>query len=147
MHKLWIDRDGLIVVCQRLIATPKLLERLCATVTGDRAAGIERYRSIETSQRRLRLAELFEGEATIAMCPRIVRLRRDRPLEIVNRLLQIVGLTREHAHGVQYIKVVGFGVQDFLVDQPSGGRLPLLLQGLRPCKVLRESCSDRVIQL
>src|SRR5580658_4800844 len=110
----------------------------------DGATGIERNRLVETGQGRLRLAELFEREATIGMCPGIAWLDRNCPLEILNRLLQVLRLACEDAHGVQRIKMAGLRVQYFLVNQASGGWLALLLQGLCPGKLLRDSFSARV---
>jgi Glycosyl transferase family 41 len=139
LHKPRIDRDGPVVARQRFVDPPEILAGLRAAVMGDLAVRIECYRSVETRQCGVRLTELSEREAAIAMSSRIARLDLDHSLKIQDRLLQIFRLAREDAHGIERIIMIGLGVEYFLVDQASGCQLSLLLQGLCLGKLLREA--------
>src|SRR5580692_9205536 len=81
----------------------------------------------------------LERETTIVMSRRVARLDRDRPFQILNRLLQISRLAREYAHGIERTHMIGLDVQYLPVDLSSGCDLSLLPESLRSCKLLRES--------
>ena len=53
------------------------------------------------------MIELFEREATVAMRGRVAGCDRDRPVEVLNRSLQILRLAGENTHGVERIPVIG----------------------------------------
>src|SRR6266567_9126477 len=74
LHKSRIDRDGLVVARQRFVDTPEIVAGLRAAVMGNRTVRVECYRPVETGQGGVRLLELFEREAAVAMSSRIARL-------------------------------------------------------------------------
>src|SRR2546430_956437 len=67
LHEPRIDHYGLIITRQRFVNTPEVLAGLRAAVMSDLTVRIECYRPVETRQGGVRLMELSEREAAVAM--------------------------------------------------------------------------------